>query len=311
MVGAVTGSATSGTGSRIPAPALFVVGAVSMYVGAALAVGLFDQLSPAVVAVLRVVCAAVVLVIWRRPERAAWRWPTLRRAGAYGLATAVMNIAFYEAIARLPLGTAVALEFVGPIAVAAVATRRVRDVGALLLAAAGVVLIADVQWSGSAVGVVWALVAAGMWAAYIVLGKRVATAGNGFDDMAVGFAVASVMLSPLLLLGGPSGLAPLGSPIVLLLAGGVGLLSSLVPYALDQIVLRRLGRGRFAVLLALLPATATVIGLVALGQVPGALEAGGIAAVVGAVALRSRDGDRGDGDGPGGITSGEPVEGRS
>jgi inner membrane transporter RhtA len=307
----VTRSVTSRIGSRVPAPALFVVGAVSMYVGAALAVGLFDQLSPTVVAVLRVVCAAVVLVIWRRPGRTAWRWPTLRRAGAYGLATAVMNIAFYEAIARLPLGTAVALEFVGPIAVAAVATRRFRDVGALLLAAAGVVLIADVQWSGSSAGVVWALVAAGMWAAYIVLGKRVATAGNGFDDMAVGFAVASVVLSPLLLLGGPTGLAPLGSPLVLLLAVGVGLLSSLVPYALDQIVLRRLGRGRFAVLLALLPATATVIGLVALGQVPGALEAVGIAAVVAAVALRSRDGDRGDGDGPGAITGGEPVEGRS
>jgi len=165
--------------------------------------------------------------------------------------------------------------------------------------------------TGSAAGVVWALVAAGMWAAYIVLGKRVATAGNGFDDMAVGFAVASVVLSPLLLLGGPAGLAPLGSPVVLLLAVGVGLLSSLVPYALDQIVLRRLGRGRFAVLLALLPATATVIGLVALAQVPGPLEAAGIAAVVAAVALRSRDGDRGAGDGPGGITGGEPVEGRS
>ncbi len=303
----MTGSVTSSVVGRVPAPALFVLSAVSMYVGAALAVGLFDQLSPSVVAVLRVVCAAAVLLLWRRPGRAAWRWPNLRRAGAYGLATAAMNVAFYEAIARLPLGTAVALEFCGPIAVAAVATRRPRDVAAVLLAAAGVVLIADVQWSGSATGVVWALVAAGMWAAYIVLGKRVATAGNGFDDMAVGFTVASVLLSPLLLLGGPAGLAPLASPVVLLLAAGVGLMSSLLPYALDQIVLRRLGRGRFAVLLALLPATATVIGLLTLHQVPGALEAVGIAAVVAAVAVRSRDGD-GDDDV---ITAGEPVEGRS
>lgn len=303
----MTGEATSTVVSRVPAPALFVLSAVSMYVGAALAVGLFDQLSPSVVAVLRVVAAALVLLLWRRPGRSAWRWPNLRRAGAYGLATAAMNVAFYEAIARLPLGTAVALEFCGPIAVAAVATRRPRDVAAVLLAAAGVVLIADVQWSGSATGVVWALVAAGMWAAYIVLGKRVAAAGNGFDDMAVGFTVASVLLSPLLLIGGPAGLTPLASPVVLLLAVGVGLMSSLLPYALDQVVLRRLGRGRFAVLLALLPATATVIGLLALGQVPGALEAVGIAAVVAAVALRSRDGD-GDGDV---ITAGEPVEGRS
>ncbi|MDN5860009.1 MAG: EamA family transporter [Pseudonocardia sp.] len=294
---------TSGVVRRVPAPALFVVGAVSMYLGAALAVGLFDRLSPSVVAVLRVVCAAAVLLAWRRPARACWRWPGLGRAGSYGLATAAMNIAFYEAIARLPLGTAVALEFCGPIAVAAVATRRRRDVAAVVLAAAGVVLIADVQWSAGAAGVVWALVAAGMWAAYIVLGKRVATAGNGFDDMAVGFTVASVLLSPLLLLGGPAGLAALASPVVLLLAACVGLLSSLLPYALDQIVLRRLGRGRFAVLLALLPATATVIGLLALRQVPGPLEAAGIAAVVAAVALRSRDGDV--------TTVGEPVEGRS
>jgi inner membrane transporter RhtA len=157
-----------------------------------------------------------------------------------------------------------------------------------------VALIADVRWSGSPSGVLWALAAAALWAAYIVLGKRVAGAGNGLDDMAVGFAVAAVVLSPSLLLGGSSGrvgLAALADPVVLLLAVGVGVLSSVVPYVLDQIVLRRVGQARFAVLLALLPATATVVGLVALGQVPSPLEAVGIAAVVVAVGLRSRDGD--------------------
>ena len=277
---------------RAPAPVLFVIGAVSMYVGAALAVGLFTVLAPAAVAVLRMLGAAAVLLAWRRPPAAAWRGARLLRAAAFGLATAGMNIAFYEAIARLPLGTAVAVEFCGPVAVAAVASRRPRDIAAVVLAAVGVALIADVRWSGSPSGVLWALAAAALWAAYIVLGKRVAGAGNGLDDMAVGFAVAAVVLSPLLLLpGGGTGLAALADPVVLVLAVGVGVLSSVVPYVLDQVVLRRVGQARFAVLLALLPATATVVGLIALRQVPSPLEGVGIAAVVVAVALRSRDGD--------------------
>lgn len=279
------------TRERLPAPLLFVIGGVSMYVGAALAVGLFDRLSPTAVALLRIIGAAAVLLAWRRPGRPAWRGSRLARATAFGLATALMNLAFYEAIARLPLGTAVAIEFVGPVAVAAVASRRARDVGAVALAAVGVALIADVRWSGSPSGVLWALAAAGMWAAYILLGKRVASAGNGLDDMAVGFVVAAVVLSPLLLLGGPGALGALADPGVLVLAVGVGVLSSVVPYVLDQLVLRRVGRARFAVLLALLPATAAVVGLLALAQVPGMVEALGIAAVVVAVALRSRDGD--------------------
>jgi inner membrane transporter RhtA len=282
---------TTSVRNRLPAPALFVVGGVSMYVGAALAVDLFDRLSPTAVAVLRLLGAAAVLIVWRRPGRDAWRGARLAGAVSFGLATALMNLAFYEAIARLPLGAAVAVEFVGPVAVAAVASRRPRDVAAVALAAVGVLMIADVRWSGSPSGVLWALAAAAMWAMYIVLGKRVASAGKGLDDMAVGFTVAAVVLSPLLLVGGPAALGALADPLVLLLAVGVGVLSSVVPYVIDQLVLRRIGRARFAVLLALLPATATVVGLIALAQVPGVLEGLGIAAVVAAVALRSRDGD--------------------
>ena len=271
---------------RAPAPVLFVIGAVSMYVGAALAVGLFTVLAPAAVAVLRMLGAAAVLLAWRRPSAAAWRGARLLRAAAFGLATAGMNIAFYEAIARLPLGTAVAVEFCGPVAVAAVASRRPRDIAAVVLAAVGVALIADVRWSGSPSGVLWALAAAALWAAYIVLGKRVAGAGNGLDDMAVGFAVAAVVLSPLLLLpGGGTGLAALVDPVVLLLAVGVGVLSSVVPYVLDQIVLRRVGQARFAVLLALLPATATIVGVIVLAQLPSAGELVGVGLVVAGVAL--------------------------
>jgi inner membrane transporter RhtA len=288
--------------SGVPAPSLFVLGGVSMYLGAALAVTLFDRLAPAGVAWLRLVGAAVVLLAWRRPglrrrdrsgrvSPSPWRGRRLLLASAYGLVTAAMNTAFYEAIARLPLGTAVAVEFAGPVAVAALGSRTTRDRAALLLATVGVVLIADVRLAGSPLGVTLALAAAALWAGYIVLGTRVARAGaapgDAVDDMAVGFAVAAVLTSPLAL----TVTTAFGDPTLLLLGAGVGVASSVVPYVLDQVVLRRVGRGRFALLLALLPLTATLVGLVTLAQVPTPLEAAGIAAVVAGVALRSRDPD--------------------
>ncbi len=268
-----------------PAPVLFLIGGCSMYLGAALAVVLFDRLSPAGVAWLRMLAAALVLLAWRRPDRAAWHGRRLALASGFGLATGVMNVAFYEAIARLPLGTAVAVEFCGPVAVAALGLRRVRDGAALVLAATGVVFIADVRLVSNPTGLLLALLAALMWAAYIVLGSRVARSGSGLDDMAVGFAVAALLLCPLALGTGPAW----STPTLLAIAAGVGVLSTALPYALDQVVLRRVGQARFALLLALLPVTASVVGLLVLGQLPHPLEAGGIAAVTVAVALRSRD----------------------
>jgi inner membrane transporter RhtA len=273
--------------ARVPAPVLFLIGGGSQYVGAALAVALFRDLGPAAVAWLRMCGAALVLVAWRRPPAAAWRGRAVLLAGTFGLVTGLMNVAFYEAIDRLPLGTAVAVEFCGPVAVAALTSRGARDWAALALAGLGVALIADVQWAGSAAGVLWALGAATAWAGYIVLAKRVAQGGNGLDGLAVGFAVGTVLLVPLAVGVGPAW----GSPRVLLVGIGVGVLSSVLPYVLDQLVLRRIGRARFAVLLALLPVTAALVGLVALHQVPGWAEAAGILAVVTAVALRTRDGD--------------------
>jgi inner membrane transporter RhtA len=281
-------SATSGP----PAWSLFVIGGVSMYVGAALAVGLFEKASPAGVAWLRLAGAAVVLGVWRlvatRGGRVSGRW-TGRRvalAGAFGLVTAGMNIVFYEAIARLPLGTAVAVEFSGPVLVAALGSRTRRDWLALALVVAGVGLIVDVRLEGSLVGVLCALGAALLWAGYIVLGTRVSqgsgSAGEGIDGLAIGFVVAAVVLSPLAVTVGPVA----ASPLLLGSALALGVLSSVVPYVLDQVVLRRVGRARFALLLALLPLTATLVGLVGLGQIPTPLEAVGIAAVVGGVALR-------------------------
>jgi len=270
---------------QVPAPLLFVTGGVSMYLGAAAAVWLFAEVDPAAVAWLRQLGAAVVLLAWRRPGRAAWRGRVFWLAALFGLVTAGMNVAFYEAIARLPLGTAVALEFVGPVLVAAFGSRTRRDVAALLLVLCGVVLIADVQWSGSTLGVLFALAAAVLWAGYIVLGKRVADVGLGVDGLAVGFAAATVLLVPLALGTGPVW----SSPRLLLLGVGVGVASTVVPYVLDQVVLRRLGQAAFALLLALLPVTATVIGLVVLRQVPSPPEALGILAVVLGLTLRSRE----------------------
>ncbi|GAB3489153.1 EamA family transporter [Amycolatopsis cihanbeyliensis] len=254
-----------------------------MYLGAAMAVWLFGVATPAGVAWLRCLGAAVVLLAWRRPGRAAWRGRALLLASALGLVTAGMNVVFYEAIARLPLGTAVALEFVGPVVVAAFGSRGPRDLAALALVAAGVFCIADVQLAGSPAGVAFALAAAAAWAGYILLGRRVALGGGGIDSLAVGFALATVVLCPLAL--GTGGVW--GSPRLLLLGIGVGVLSTVVPYALDQLVLRRVGQARFALLLALLPVTATVTGLVVLRQVPTPLEAIGTLGVVAGVALRS------------------------
>lgn len=210
-------------------------------------------------------------------------------ATLFGLATVGMNVMFYEAIDRIPLGAAVAIEFLGPIAVAAAGSTRIRDKVALGLVILGVLAIAGDQFGGGAVGlpgVAFAIASAALWAAYILLGKRVADAGNGIDDLAVGMAGASVILAPVLI--GPvlrNDPGVLTEPRVWMLGLGVGVLSSVVPYVLDQIVLVRIGRARFALLLALLPTTATVVGAVVLAQLPTVAEAVGIVAVVAAVVV--------------------------
>ncbi|WP_042572734.1 EamA family transporter [Rhodococcus sp. MEB064] len=267
-------------------PFVFVVGAVCQYLGAAIGVFLFDTTSPAAVAWLRAAGAAVVLLAWRRPWRTRWTRRTIAVAGGFGVVTVGMNLAFYEAIARIPLGTAVAIEFLGPVLVAALGSRRARDVAALLLVVAGVALVAGARFDVGLPGVGFALLAAGLWAGYILLGKSVADAGDGLDSLAVGMAVASVVLAPLALT--PQILDDAGvflTPWTWLLGLGVGVMSSVIPYALDQVVLRTVGRARFALLLALLPTTATVVGVVVLRQVPSAGELLGIALVVVAVVL--------------------------
>jgi inner membrane transporter RhtA len=271
---------------RVPPQTLFVLGAVSQYAGSALAVLLFDRVAAGGVAWLRVVSAAVALVAWRQPWRSEWNARRLGLVAAFGCVLGLMNLAFYEAIARLPLGTAVAIEFAGPIAVAALGSRTRRDVVALALAVAGVLLLADVHIAGEPAGVALAVAAGVLWAGYIVLGHRVAAepAIRPQDGLAAAMAIGAVVLAPALV----SSAAPAFSDAALLAACvGVGLASSVVPYGLEQLAMRRLPRARFALLLSLLPATAAVMGAIILGQIPSVAEAIGIALVVAASSLRS------------------------
>ncbi len=274
---------------------MFVVGAISQYVGASLGVGLFEQLSPTAVAWLRGAGAGLILLIALRPRRADWSAARLRTAALFGTVTLLMNIAFYQAIAHIDLGTAVAIEFLGPIAVAVAGSRCALDLAAAAAALIGVVCVAGVNVGGvagadGALGVACALVAAAMWAGYIVLGKRVADAGGGIEGLGVGLAAGAAILAvPALGFGVAVRPEAFGHWEVWVLGLGLGLLSSVVPYVLDQVVLARIGRARFALLLALLPVTATAVGAVMLGQRPGLLEAVGIALVVIAIAVTSRE----------------------
>ncbi len=270
-------------------PLFFVAGAISQYLGAAIGVFLFETTNPATVAWLRAAGAATVLLAWRRPWRTRWTGRAVAAAAAFGLVTLAMNVAFYEAIARIPLGTAVAIEFAGPVAVATVGSRRARDVLGAVLVAAGVYLLAGVETDVDGAGVGFALLAAALWAGYILLGKRVADAGGGLDSLAVGMALASLMLAPLLLgLQFAADASVFADPRTWLLGVGIGVLSSAIPYALDQRVLARVGRERFALLLALLPATAAVVGAVVLAQRPTVGEVAGIALVMLALVVTAR-----------------------
>ena len=278
--------------SRLPGwsiPIVFVVGAISQYVGAAIGVFLFETTEPATVAWLRAAAAAVALVAWRRPWR---RGLSRRQAGnalIFGLVTMGMNIAIYEAFARIPLGTAVAIEFLGPTLVAALGSRRRRDLLSVGLVSVGVLLLAGVEFEANWTGVLFALVAAAMWAGYILVGKRVADTGDGLDSLAVGMSLAAVVLAPAILIPQASIDASVFTESRTWLLGlCVGLLSTAIPYALDQLVLIQIGRARFALLLALLPATATLIGVAVLRQIPTVPEITGIALVIIALMLSAR-----------------------
>ena len=266
---------------ELPPEGLFVVGAVSQHLGAAVAATLFDELAPGGVALLRVLGAAAMIVLLRRSWRRRWEPAVLARAAAFGVSLAAMNLCFYLAVDRLPLSNAVAIEFIGPIAVAAAGARSLRSAGALVLAVSGVVVLAGVEAEGTASGVVFALLAGAFWAGYILLGHRVAHSSAAVDGLGLGMLFGALAISPF---GATAVGEALGSPVVLALAVTTGLLSNVIPYRIDQAVMRRIDPHRFAVLQALLPVTATVVGLAALAQVPSGQELFGIGLVIMAIA---------------------------
>lgn len=267
-----------------------MVGAISQYVGAAIGVFLFETTEPATVAWLRAGAAAVALAVWRRPWRRDW---TRRRVGValmFGLVTIGMNVAIYEAMARIPLGTAVAVEFLGPTVVAALGSRRRRDLVSVALACLGVLLLAGVEFDANLTGVLFALVSAAMWAGYILLGKRVADTGDGLDALAAGLLLAAMLLAPAILVPQAAiDASVFADPRTWLLGLCIGLLSTAIPYVLDQLVFVQIGSAKFALLLALLPLTATLIGVVVLHQIPTMPEITGIALVVVALLLSARE----------------------
>jgi inner membrane transporter RhtA len=277
-----------GLAHRVPPQALFILGAISQYVGSAVAVLLFASVPAAGVSWLRAASAAVALVAWRRPWRTRWSTRRLALVAAFGTALACMNLAFYLAIDRLPLGTAVAIEFTGPVAVAAIGSRTPRDLLALGLAVLGVLALADVHVAGSPGGVALAALSGVLWAGYIVLGHRVASDPEirPQDGLAAGMALGAAVLAPFLV---SSALPALTDARLLAACIAVGLASSVLPYVLEQVAMRRLSRARFALLLALLPATAAVVGAVILGQIPGVLEAVGILLVATAAGLQTHE----------------------
>lgn len=274
----------------MPAPLLFVLSGLTQYAGAAVAVGLFGRMPAATVAWLRIAVSALVLLVWLRPwrGRSVWTPHALRVALAFGAVLAGMNVAFYVAIDHLPLGTAVAIEFAGPVAVGAFTGRGWRERVAVAVAAVGVVLLAGVRLDAgpdAVIGLVAIAIAAACWAAYILLGRRVATAeAGGLSGLAVAMTAGAVVFSPLAVGAGPAFTEVQVALAVLVVA----VCSSVVPYAIEQVVLRRLRPALFAVLLALLPATAAVVGAVLLHQVPEPLEVVGLLLVSGAIALTGR-----------------------
>jgi inner membrane transporter RhtA len=270
---------------RSAPPELYFVGsAVFHYLGPSFAVLLFARVEPLGVAWLRIASAGAVFALWRRPWHVLRRREARRLVVALGVVLALMNVCFYLAIDRLPLGTVAAIEFLPVIALAVLGVRSLRNVAALALAVGGVYLLIDVRLAGEPLGVAFACANAVLFAGYIVLAHRVARRRElaPIDGLAAAMLVALVVVTPL---AGPSAAPALLDPVALAAGIGVGLASSVIPYVLDQLAMVRLSRATYALLVSLLPATATVIGIVVLAQIPQAVEVAGVALVVGAVAL--------------------------
>lgn len=278
MAAVETSRPAQGVLARTSSPALVLGGIASVQFGAALATTLFAHVGPGGAVALRLVAASVVLaVIWRPDLRSRTRRELLL-AALFGLVLAGMNLAFYEAIQRIPLGIAVTIEFVGPLAVAIAGSRRRLDLVWIALAAAGIVALMRGDPHGlNVLGVLLALTAGCLWGAYILVNARVGRTFEGGTGLAIAMCVATVVALPLGIVQGGTHLV---APRTLLIGAAVGILSSAIPYTFEMEALRRIATNVFGVLMSLEPAMAALAGFVVIGQTLSVRELVGIALVV-------------------------------
>ena len=259
----------------------------SVQFGAALAKTLFDEIGPGGTVFLRVLFAALVLAAIWRPALRGHSLTEWRLLVVFGFSLVAMNLAFYEALDRIPLGIAVTFEFVGPLGVAVAGSRRALDLLWVALAAAGIVLLSDFGSADlDALGVALALLAGGFWAAYILLAARVGRAHEGALGLTLAMGVGALMIAPV---GVADGGADLLAPELLAMGLGVAVLSSAIPYSLEMEALRRMPQGVFGVLMSLEPAMAALAGFILLDEGLAARELIAILLVVAASAGAARN----------------------
>ena len=275
----------SNAAKRAPPQAWFAISAIFHYLGPSFAVLLFPSVGVLGVAWMRIAAAAAIFAPWTTP------WRTIARADGrtrrlligLGICLAVMNTAFYLALDRLPMSLVAAIEFVGTIGVALYGLRSARNLAALGLAVLGVFLLINVRWSSDPIGLFWAFLNGALFVGYIVLGHKISEAGasGGVERLGAAMAIAFLIILPI---GFRQALAAFGNPILVLAGAGVGICSSVIPYVCDQLAMSRLPRASFALMLALLPATATLVGIIVLAQIPSLRDTLGVALVMAGVA---------------------------
>lgn len=275
---------------HVPPHLYFITSAIFHYLGPAFAVLLFTSVEPLGVAWLRIASAAVIFALWRKPWRLFMRLSVVDRANVVvlGVVLALMNLCFYMAIDRLPLATVGAIEFLGPVGIAAFGMKTGRNWLALIVTIMGVHLLTNVRLEGEPLGYLFAFLNCGLFIFYIIFGHRIASDGgaSGVDRLGLAMLIAMIAAFPI---GIADASVALVSPVLLAAGIGVGITSSVIPYVCDQLAMSRLPRSSFALFLALLPATATVIGILVLDQVPTFMEFAGVALVIWGVAIHRPD----------------------
>jgi inner membrane transporter RhtA len=276
----------SAVAAKVPPQTWFIISAVFHYLGPSFAVLLFPAVGVFGVAWFRIASAAAIFAPITRPWRLFARMDQQERRLLVGMGAclALMNCSFYLALARLPISLVAAIEFVGSIGVALYGMRTGRNRAALGMAVAGVFILINVRWSTDLPGLGFAFANGALFVLYVVLGHRMARhgAGAGIERLGAAMAIAFVAVLPVGIVQAARAFA---HPILVLAGIGVGICSSVIPYVCDQLAMARLPRATFALMLTLLPASATIIGAIVLGQVPSPREMSGIALVMAAMAL--------------------------